>query len=63
MSAPAAPALEAAGLAAPVRPAAAIAATIAQRIAAEIAAQPAQVKAAVELLDEGETVPFIARYC
>ncbi|MCE2943181.1 MAG: RNA-binding transcriptional accessory protein, partial [Xanthomonadaceae bacterium] len=62
MSAPAAPAPETAGLAAPVRPAAAIAATIAQRIAAEIAAQPAQVRAAVELLDEGATVPFIARY-
>jgi uncharacterized protein len=59
-SAAAAPA--SAGLAAPVRPAATVAATIAQRIAAEIAAQPAQVRAAVELLDEGATVPFIARY-
>ena len=36
--------------------------SIEQRIAAEIGAQPAQVKAAVELLDEGATVPFIARY-
>ncbi|MGL6289670.1 MAG: Tex family protein [Silanimonas sp.] len=51
-----------AGLGAPVRPAAAVAATIAQRIATEIAAQPAQVRAAIELLDEGATVPFIARY-
>jgi len=31
-------------------------------IAAEIAATPAQVHAAVGLLDEGATVPFIARY-
>ena len=36
--------------------------SIEQRIAKEIAAQPAQVKAAVELLDGGATVPFIARY-
>ena len=36
--------------------------SIEQRIAAEIAAQPAQVRAAVELLDGGATVPFIARY-
>src|SRR5690349_23805711 len=36
--------------------------SIEQRIAADIAAQPAQVKAAVALLDEGATVPFIARY-
>ncbi|MBW8852087.1 MAG: RNA-binding transcriptional accessory protein [Xanthomonadales bacterium] len=49
-------------LSAPVRPAAAIAAAIADTIAAEIAAQPAQVRAAVGLLDEGATVPFIARY-
>lgn len=63
MSAPAAPTSDApTGLAAPVRPAAAIAAVIAQRIAAEIAAQPTQVRAAIELLDEGATVPFIARY-
>ncbi len=33
-----------------------------QRIAAELNAQPAQVAAAVRLLDEGATVPFIARY-
>ncbi|TDU28660.1 uncharacterized protein DFR24_3035 [Panacagrimonas perspica] len=31
-------------------------------IATEIAAQPRQVEAAVALLDEGSTVPFIARY-
>ncbi|PJJ97850.1 RNA-binding transcriptional accessory protein [Lysobacteraceae bacterium NML75-0749] len=35
---------------------------IAATIATEIAAQPAQVAAAVALLDEGATVPFIARY-
>ncbi len=38
------------------------AALIARTIAAEIAAQPRQVAAAVALLDEGATVPFIARY-
>ena len=32
------------------------------RIAEEIAARPAQVQAAIRLLDEGATVPFIARY-
>src|SRR5689334_19507235 len=35
---------------------------IAQIIATEIAAKPNQVQAAVQLLDEGATVPFIARY-
>ncbi len=35
---------------------------IARTIAAEIGAQPRQVEAAVALLDEGATVPFIARY-
>ncbi|HQX91166.1 MAG TPA: Tex-like N-terminal domain-containing protein, partial [Thermomonas sp.] len=35
---------------------------IAATIASEISAQPAQVLAAVALLDEGATVPFIARY-
>ncbi|KAB8314497.1 RNA-binding transcriptional accessory protein, partial [Tolypothrix campylonemoides VB511288] len=35
---------------------------IAATIATEIAAAPAQVVAAVALLDEGATVPFIARY-
>ncbi|MEJ5209128.1 Tex family protein [Denitratimonas sp. CY0512] len=35
---------------------------IAQTIATDIAAQPAQVTAAIALLDEGATVPFIARY-
>ncbi|QQP97645.1 Tex family protein [Lysobacter enzymogenes] len=39
-----------------------IARKIALVIAGEIAAQPAQVQAAVGLLDEGATVPFIARY-
>ena len=38
------------------------AALIARTIAADIAAQPRQVAAAVALLDEGATVPFIARY-
>ena len=32
------------------------------RIAAEIGAQVSQVESAVQLLDEGATVPFIARY-
>lgn len=36
--------------------------SIAQRIATEIAARPAQVEAAIGLLDGGATVPFIARY-
>jgi uncharacterized protein len=35
---------------------------IARTIATEIGAQPTQVGAAVALLDEGATVPFIARY-
>ncbi|KQB13428.1 RNA-binding transcriptional accessory protein [Rhodobacter capsulatus] len=35
---------------------------IARTIAEEIAATPAQVTAAVGLLDEGATVPFVARY-
>ncbi len=35
---------------------------IADRIAAELSVRPAQVTAAVELLDGGATVPFIARY-
>jgi uncharacterized protein len=39
-----------------------IAQQIAARIAEEITAQPAQVRSAVELLDGGATVPFIARY-
>ncbi|MFS8121710.1 Tex family protein [Rhizobium sp. BR 250] len=37
-------------------------ARLASLIAAEINARPDQVKAAVALLDEGATVPFIARY-
>ncbi|QDW66812.1 Tex family protein [Luteimonas granuli] len=40
----------------------ALARKIAQTIAGEIGAQRAQVEAAVGLLDEGATVPFIARY-
>ncbi len=32
------------------------------QIAAELSVRPAQVKAAVDLLDGGATVPFIARY-
>ena len=36
--------------------------SIEARIAAELAAKPVQVSAAIALLDEGATVPFIARY-
>ncbi len=36
--------------------------SIEQRLALELSAKPAQVVAAVALLDEGATVPFIARY-
>jgi uncharacterized protein len=36
--------------------------SIEQRLASELAAKPAQVAAAIALLDEGATVPFIARY-
>src|SRR6185312_2723336 len=35
---------------------------ISPQIAGEVAARPEQVRAAVELLDGGATVPFIARY-
>nr|WP_321307524.1 Tex family protein [uncultured Sphaerochaeta sp.] len=35
---------------------------IAAQIATEVAARPEQVRAAVELLDGGATVPFVARY-
>ena len=35
---------------------------IEQRLAIELAAKPVQVAAAIALLDEGATVPFIARY-
>ncbi|WP_144392706.1 Tex family protein [Pleionea sediminis] len=35
---------------------------IAQRIAEQLAVKPQQVEAAIQLLDEGSTVPFIARY-
>jgi uncharacterized protein len=33
-----------------------------ERLSEELAARPAQVQAAISLLDEGATVPFIARY-
>ena len=36
--------------------------SIASRIASELAVRPEQVKATVSLLDEGASVPFIARY-
>ena len=36
--------------------------TIEQRLAVELSAKPIQVAAAIVLLDEGATVPFIARY-
>lgn len=36
--------------------------SIEQRLASEISATPAQVSAAITLLDDGATVPFIARY-
>ena len=39
-----------------------VALKIVQRIATELGVQPRQVAAAVALLDEGATVPFIARY-
>lgn len=35
---------------------------ITQTIAGELSAQPSQINAAITLLDEGATVPFIARY-
>jgi uncharacterized protein len=40
----------------------AVAAKIAGRIAGELSCRPEQVKATVELLDGGATVPFVARY-
>lgn len=36
--------------------------SVGQQIAAELGVQPEQVAAAISLLDEGATVPFIARY-
>lgn len=36
--------------------------SIESRLSKELAAKPSQVAAAVALLDEGATVPFIARY-
>ena len=36
--------------------------SIEQRLAQELSAKPNQVAAAIALLDEGATVPFIARY-
>jgi len=47
---------------APVQDAAAVARQIIAAIATEVQATAAQVNAAVELLDGGATVPFIARY-
>jgi uncharacterized protein len=44
------------------RPADALPVTIEQQIAAELGVRAAQVRAAVDLLDSGATVPFIARY-
>ncbi|HRA77733.1 MAG TPA: Tex-like N-terminal domain-containing protein, partial [Burkholderiaceae bacterium] len=44
------------------RSVAAVAARIVARIAEELSARPAQVAAAVALIDDGATVPFIARY-
>ncbi|MCP2936085.1 hypothetical protein NK983_25690, partial [Salmonella enterica subsp. enterica serovar Typhimurium] len=35
---------------------------IEQRLAAELGARPQQINAAVALLDDGATVPFISRY-
>lgn len=35
---------------------------IIKQIALEISARPEQVAAAIQLMDEGATVPFIARY-
>lgn len=40
----------------------AVSATVSRRIADELAVRENQVRAAVELLDAGSTVPFIARY-
>ena len=40
----------------------ALTARISQTIAADIGAAAGQVSAAIQLLDEGATVPFIARY-
>ena len=36
--------------------------TISQRVAEELSVSESQVQAAILLLDEGATVPFIARY-
>ena len=36
--------------------------SIAERIASELSVRHVQVQAAIDLLDEGSTVPFIARY-
>lgn len=53
---------EATPAAAPAADPAATAARIVTQLAVELAARPAQVQAAIALLDEGATVPFIARY-
>jgi uncharacterized protein len=39
-----------------------MATSYAERIAGELALRPAQVRAALELLGEGNTIPFVARY-
>ena len=36
--------------------------SIDEKIAGELSARPSQVRAAIELLDAGATVPFVARY-
>jgi uncharacterized protein len=36
--------------------------SIEHRLAAELSAKPNQITAAIALMDEGATVPFIARY-
>ncbi len=36
--------------------------TYSQKIGSELGVRPSQVDAALELLDSGNTVPFIARY-
>ncbi|MCA1298176.1 Tex family protein [Stappia indica] len=60
MSEPIEPAAVATGKNQP--PAPGVAAQIARRIAGELACRPEQVAATVALLDEGATVPFVARY-
>ncbi|MFA9204403.1 MAG: Tex-like N-terminal domain-containing protein [Flavobacteriales bacterium] len=35
---------------------------LAQQLASELAVRPAQIEAAIRLMDDGASVPFIARY-